>query len=316
MVNKRLGSALSKGKAAGKSFIGRSKKRKQMEDLHKRRRVALGQNDLERVAQIDKEIAKLRRSVSGRFAGKSTAAKSTAAKSSAAKSSAAKSSAAKSSAARSTDRTTGDSTARSLADAVAKAAELVASTAQESVIKHASIHISVFLDTDDAVTTMRVVKATQQIAHELGYMTPVITEVERGSILASFKAYWGGDKGQQIIAESKAKAKEIVEEAEHYARLHVQEKQASVDATNVSSSVELMTAYADVPRVAVKIGAILFVKYPGPDGAPVVINRTLSTREINAYDRTPTIGSQPELVEQNLAFLLSQETEEQKAIEE
>lgn len=169
------------------------------------------------------------------------------------------------------------------------------------------ISVDVYLDTDDALTTLMVIKATQRIAHELGYETPQITSVERGSIIANFKAAWSSQRGQEAIAASKAKAREIVEEAEQYGRLLVQEKQAAVDAVNVSSAVELMKGYADVKKVAVRVGAILFVKYLAPDGEQIVITRTLSTREVNAYQKSSTIGANPELVEQNLAILVAQD---------
>jgi hypothetical protein len=270
---KKLGSAVSKRKALGKSHSHTSK-RQQMEKLQRQRREAEEANDQERLARIRREMSKLTRggyrsATSGKYKP----------------------------AARQEIRFAADPETRPPAPPE-------------------GLSISLFLDTDDAVTTLNVIKAMQRMANELGYETPTITDVERGSIIANFAAAWGSQKGQKVIADSKAKAKEIIEEAEQYARLQVQKEQASVDAMNVSSSVELMTAYADVPRVALKFGAILFVKYPGPDGTPVVISRTLSTREIRAYERLPTIGANPELVEQNLALLVTQEIEEQKAVDQ
>ncbi|MEW1951053.1 hypothetical protein AB0280_17600 [Pseudarthrobacter sp902506025] len=166
--------------------------------------------------------------------------------------------------------------------------------------------VSVFLDTDDAVTALKVIKATQRMANELGYETPTITDVQRGSLWTWMVAKWNSAEGQKIVAASKAKGKEIIEEAEHLGKLQIQKQQAEVDASNVSSAVELMTAYADVSRVAIKIGALLFVKYPAPDGSSVVITRTLSTKEMIAYDKTPSICSKPELLEQNLALLVAE----------
>ncbi|MDQ0869007.1 hypothetical protein QFZ70_001480 [Arthrobacter sp. V1I9] len=165
--------------------------------------------------------------------------------------------------------------------------------------------ISLFLDTDDAVSALRVIKATQRIASELGYQTPRIVEVERGSFIARFLAAWNGAKGQKVRAESLAKAKEFALEAEQYGRLHVQDKQADVDQKNVSSAVELINATADIPSVALKAGALLFLKYTGPDGQPVIVSRTLSTREMAIYDKTPSLKADPSKVEENLAILVA-----------
>lgn len=165
--------------------------------------------------------------------------------------------------------------------------------------------VSIYLDTDDAVTALKIVKATQRIANELGYQTPRIVEVERGSFIARFLAAWNGAKGQKVRADSMAKAKEIALEAEQYGRLYVQDKQADVDQKNVSSAVELINASADVPSVAVKAGALLFLKYTGPDGQPVIVSRTLSTREMAIYDKTPSLKADPSKVEENLAILVA-----------
>lgn len=172
--------------------------------------------------------------------------------------------------------------------------------------------ISMYLDTDDAVTAFKVVKATQRIAKELGYQTPRIVEVERGSFMARFLAAWNGAKGQKVRSDSLAKAKEIALEAEQYGRLYVQDKQADVDQKNVSSAVELINATADVPSVALKVGALLFLKYRGPDGQPVIVSRTLSTREMAIYDKNPSLKAEPSKVEANLAILIATDEEDDR----
>ncbi|MGF9663158.1 hypothetical protein AAIH25_14975 [Arthrobacter crystallopoietes] len=173
--------------------------------------------------------------------------------------------------------------------------------------------VSIYLDTDDAATALKVIQATQRIVNELGYETPTITAVQRGSVWTWMVAKFQSEQGRRAIDASKAKAAEIIEEAEHFARLQVQEKQAEVDEKNASSAASLMEAYADVPNVAIKIGALLFVKYKLPNGDPVVITRTLSLKEQRAYDRTPSICSEPSLLEENLARLVYDD-DDQKAV--
>lgn len=274
MEQKGTRSAISKGKAVGKSFKDKDKGRR-IEELRRRRREAelAGKQDV--VEKLNLQINKL-------------------------------------------NRGTYRSTTYPRANPRTSTSASIGFSREQGkpAFVPKDLEMSLFLDTDDAVTALKVLKAAQRIACELGYETPSITDVERGSILATFRAAWGSDKGQKVVADSKAKAKEIIEEAEQYARLHVQEKQAAVDATNASSAAELMRAYSDIDRVAIKIGALLFVKYPAADGSSIVITRTLSAREMRIYDKTPTICVQPEKLEENLALLIAQEDEEPKAIEQ
>lgn len=281
MENRRVGGVAGK---VNKMSAMAKRRARQISQLESQRDRAVEENDIMRIKELDDKIRQLKagRGASARYSGRL----------------------------RDRMRTSGRTRRRTPGEIV-KVVEVPviggAVSRKAKLPPMPDLTVDMYLDTDDAVTVAKVIKATQRIANELGYETPRITEVERGSFFARFLAAWKGTKGQKARAFSVEKGKELAQELEQYGRLHIQDKQADVDQKNVSSAVELITATADIPRAAIKTGAVLFLKYPGPDGQPVIISRTLSTREMAIYEKTPTLGQDPSKLEENLAILLAQE---------
>lgn len=166
-----------------------------------------------------------------------------------------------------------------------------------------TVEAAFFLDTDDAVSTLEVLKAMQGVLADMGYSQTEIKDIKQGSIWARIDAVFNSD-------ETEEKAVKLAEEAatklKHYAEVATLGKmQAEVDGTRTQSAAAMIEALASTPRAAVLMGEILIIKYPGEGDDSTIIVTVLTTEEVMAYQRHRGILLNPETLITDLAGLVA-----------
>jgi hypothetical protein len=150
-----------------------------------------------------------------------------------------------------------------------------------------SMQLVVYADIDEHTAEwQRLSSASVAVAEALGYARESQLPTEYGSVFQ--RAFW------RRIATS--------EEARQYEALLQQAfglkaamlNQAEVDSKQAAAAADLIGALAAVPTACIKVGSLLLIKYrDSPDTEPVVLVRSLSSREIQAIDRYPAILKHP-----------------------
>jgi hypothetical protein len=151
----------------------------------------------------------------------------------------------------------------------------------------AETEIILYLDEYDEGQLEAVQSAAIRLGDELDYADFVQTDEQINSIFRRFKgkpkAGPASDFVEQRMLESEERASiEIVGRT-----------RAEADAIKTTSAVSLIASLADIPNAVVRVGGLLVVKQTDVNGAPAVMTRELSTREIRALELNPGIQRDP-----------------------
>jgi hypothetical protein len=178
------------------------------------------------------------------------------------------------------------------------------------------ITVRVYLDTDDAVTSLRVVKALGEVLESAGYGKTKIEGVEKGSVRLRLKAWLDGPDGQAAQQGAKNKLGEAASYAEQWAKdATVNKQRAEISSINAKTNQTLMESVKDVDNAALQMDEWLIVKFTDAQGNVNVLTRKLSVTEMMLVDRNPAILNKPSEVLDKLTLLAYEHTNSQMAIE-
>lgn len=162
----------------------------------------------------------------------------------------------------------------------------------------------IYLDSDDALSVLRVVEAAQGLLADMGCSRLDIVEVQRGSIWVRFVAWLNAEETEATVAQKTVK---VATELEHYIELATVEKlQAEVDDLRSISAARMIAALKEVRKGASLLGALLVLKYPDEDGEDIVMTTVLTPVEVAAYKAHPGLKKNPETVVENLAAIVAE----------
>lgn len=178
------------------------------------------------------------------------------------------------------------------------------------------VTVRVYLDTDDAVTAVKVIKAVNDVLASAGYGKTKIENVEKGSIRLRIKAWLDGDDGQKAQQVAKQKLGETVGYAEQWAKdATVNKQRAEVSAINAQTAQTLMDSVKDIDNIALQMDEWLIVKYVDASGKSHGSVRKLTVLDMQLIERNPGLLNEPHKVLENLALLAYQEQHGQIAVE-
>lgn len=158
--------------------------------------------------------------------------------------------------------------------------------------------VEVYVDTEDEDVASRVFEAVDALADLLGYGEPYEIEVIRGSLWRRAKAVTKNGVGPEELGARIRNVERVLGTGYSGDRQDGMEERASVVVKNLLESLK------DVPRVCVRVGSLLLIKYE-ERGVPVVLVRTLSQVEIRILERFPEIQRNPVKVLSELATALA-----------
>jgi hypothetical protein len=178
------------------------------------------------------------------------------------------------------------------------------------------VTVRVYLDTDDAVTTVKVIKAINDVLASAGYGKTKIENVEKGSIRLRIKAWLDGEDGQKAQQVAKHKLGEAASYAEQWAKdATVNKQRAEVSAINAQTAQTLMDSVKDIDNIALQMDEWLIIKYVDASGKSHGSVRKLTVVELQLIERNPGLLNEPHKVLENLALLSYQEQHGQVALE-
>ncbi|MDQ0618062.1 hypothetical protein [Arthrobacter globiformis] len=166
------------------------------------------------------------------------------------------------------------------------------------------ITVRIYLDTDDAVATIKVIKAVADVLQGAGYGKTKIENVEKGSIRIRIRAWLDGDDGHKAQQVAKQKLGEAATYAEQWAKdATVNKQRAEVSAINAQTAQTLMESVKDVDNIALQMDEWLIVKYVDATGNTHGSVRKLTVVELQLIERNPGLLNEPAKVLKNLAML-------------
>lgn len=164
-----------------------------------------------------------------------------------------------------------------------------------------SMEIVAYLDTDNQQLIDRALGALEGVADSLGYGDIQVVEELRGSIFRRATSWLKSGVQSDEVAFRLAQVERAIQLGA------IDTKQAEVDEMTARAVESLVASVADIPRVAMRAGSILLIKYiEGTE--PVVLVRQLSSVELTALERHPGLQREPESLLANLAALIQQQT--------
>jgi hypothetical protein len=180
----------------------------------------------------------------------------------------------------------------------------------------APITVRVYLDTDDAVKTVKVIKAVDDVLATAGYGKIKIENVEKGSVRLRIKAWLDGEDGQKAQQVGKQKLGEAAGYMEQWAKdATVNMQRAEISAINAQTAQALIESVKDIDNIALQMDEWLIVKYVDASGESNASVRKLTVVELQLIERSPGLLNEPAKVLENLSMLAYQEEHGQVAIE-
>ncbi len=180
----------------------------------------------------------------------------------------------------------------------------------------APITVRVYLDTDDAVKTVKVIKAVDDVLANAGYGKTTIENVEAGSVRLRIKAWLDGEDGQKAQQVGKQKLGEAAGYMEQWAKdATVNKQRAEISAINAQTAQALVESVKDIDNIALQMDEWLIVKYLDAGGKSNASVRKLTVIELQLIERSPGLLNEPAKVLENLSMLAYQEEHRQVAIE-
>jgi hypothetical protein len=166
--------------------------------------------------------------------------------------------------------------------------------------------VAIFADTNHDAAQQRLIVAVDVLVTLAGFVGPLDEEVLRGSIFRRSRARARALLTSEQVVDRLAS----VERALELAALDL--PQARVDQLSAQSAATLLAEMHDVPRVAVRLGAILLIKFTDASG-PVILLRSLTPREVRALEHYPLMQMHPERLLDMLAMAIEAETSDNPA---
>lgn len=178
------------------------------------------------------------------------------------------------------------------------------------------ITIRIYLDTDDAFTTLKVVQGVNAVLEEAGYGKTKIDQVKHGSIKLRIRAWLDSDNGQKAQRVGKEKMGEAAGYMEQYAKdVTVNKQRAEISALNSQTAKNLIDSLQNVSNGALQMDEWLVVKTTDAQGSANMSVRKLSITELLIVSRSPGILSDPKTVLEKLTLLAYEEENNQLVIE-
>lgn len=178
------------------------------------------------------------------------------------------------------------------------------------------VTVRVYLDTDDAFTTVKVIKAINDVLESAGYGKTKIENVEKGSIRLRIKAWLDGEDGQKAQQVGKQKLGEAAGYMEQWAKdATVNKQRAEISAINAQTAQALIESVKDIDNIALQMDEWLIVKYMDASGKSNASVRKLTVVELQLIERSPGLLNEPAKVLENLSMLAYQEEHGQVALE-
>jgi hypothetical protein len=178
------------------------------------------------------------------------------------------------------------------------------------------ITVRVYLDTDDAVKTVKVIKAVDDVLASAGYGKLKIENVEAGSVRLRIKAWLDGEDGQKAQQVGKQKLGEAAGYMEQWAKdATVNKQRAEISAINAQTAQALIESVKDIDNIALQMDEWLIVKYVDASGTSNASVRKLTVTELQLVERSPGLLNEPAKVLENLSMLAYQEEHGQVALE-
>lgn len=166
-------------------------------------------------------------------------------------------------------------------------------------LQESDAQVDVYLATDDPAVADRVFVAVDALMLELGYGTPVDTQIHRGSFFRRSRAV------RRLMSSTEFMGRlQKVERAIELAQLD--KRQAEVDGVQSEAVARLLEVLQEVASACIRSGSVLIIKYDAGQG-PVVIARTLSPVEVHTLDRFPEIQTDPRKALEALATAVAHE---------
>lgn len=160
------------------------------------------------------------------------------------------------------------------------------------------ITVAMYVDADDDAINQVITRA-DRLVEVLGYGEPTDEHIERGSIFRRYVASVRKEYSSRDIRDRRVKAEEALE------HLTDDTHGAVIDGEVALAVSGLVSSFSEVSSACIRVGPILFVKYTnGSD--PIILVRTLSQIEINAFEQSPEIQSDPVKVFQALALAINE----------
>jgi Effector-associated domain 1 len=150
-----------------------------------------------------------------------------------------------------------------------------------------SMQVAIYADIEENTKEWRrLSSASQAVAEALGYVRESQLPTEYGSVFQ--RAFW-----KRVATSEEAKQYEAMLQQALGLKVAML-NQAEVDQKQAAAAADLITALAAVPTACIKVGSLLLIKYAAaPHDDPVVLVRSLSSREVQAIDRYPAILKNP-----------------------
>ncbi|MDQ1053125.1 hypothetical protein QE394_001053 [Arthrobacter sp. SORGH_AS 212] len=178
------------------------------------------------------------------------------------------------------------------------------------------VTVRVYLDTDDAVTSVKVIKAITDVLASAGYGKSKIENVEKGSVRLRIKAWLDGEDGQKAQQVGKQKLGEAAGYMEQWAKdATVNKQRAEISAINAQTAQALIESVKDIGNIALQMDEWLIVKYMDASGKSNASVRKLTVVELQLIERSPGLLNEPAKVLENLSMLAYQEQHGQVALE-
>jgi len=150
-----------------------------------------------------------------------------------------------------------------------------------------SMQLTIYAEVEeDTEEWRRLSNAGAAVAEALGYVLESQLPTEYGSVFQ--RGFW-----KRIVTSEEARQYEAMLQQALGLKVAML-NQAEVDSKQAGAAAALIAALAAVPTACVKVGSLLVIKYrDSPNADPVVLVRSLSSREIQAIDHYPAILKHP-----------------------
>jgi hypothetical protein len=160
----------------------------------------------------------------------------------------------------------------------------------EDVAPADSMQLAIYADVgEDTEEWRRLFSAGEEVAEALGYARESTLPTEYGSVFQ--RAFW-----KRIATSDEARQYEAMLQQALGLKVAMLD-QAEYDSKQAAAAAGLITSVAAVPTACVKVGSLLLIKYADPpNGDPVVLVRSLSSREVQALDHYPAMLKNPHTV--------------------
>ena len=170
------------------------------------------------------------------------------------------------------------------------------------------ITIDVYLDTDDEAVTSAAFAALDDLARALGIEDMTPGGSWHGSIFTRFKGTIPSTPSERSVEERLLALERLLKSSGVNLR---DPRQAGEDKAISTALSQLFNSLVDVPRVCIRYGPLLVVKYPDDSGESVLLGRELSQSEREILEEHPELLKRPETVLDVLSLALSEQVIEE-----